>query len=159
MQRHDDELMTIDGELRAPGATVQLVRWHLPEPVDYVLVEEKDCRLDLCLTPRPHDARACYLDRWSPHRFERIGEVFVLPPGEPLHVRSDRAHQASIVCELHPEPMRQWLDGDLEWTERRLEASLDFQDANVRSLLLRLAEETRHPGFAGQMLAELIVAQ
>ena len=40
-----------------------------------------------------------------------------------------------------------------------LEASLDIADANTRNLLLRLAEEMRHPGFASSMLVELIVAQ
>jgi AraC family transcriptional regulator len=55
--------------------------------------------------------------------------------------------------------LRQWFEGDLEWTDRRLEAGLDIPDANIRRLLLRLAEEMRNPGFASKALVELIVVQ
>jgi len=55
--------------------------------------------------------------------------------------------------------MRAWLQRDLEWTDRRLAAILDIPDANIRGLLLRLAEEVRHPGFASAVLVELICAQ
>ena len=44
-------------------------------------------------------------------------------------------------------------------SDRRLEASLDISSAQIRSLILRLGEEARHPGFASQMLAELIAGQ
>ena len=38
-------------------------------------------------------------------------------------------------------------------------ASLDVREANIRNLLLRLAEEAKHPGFASQVMVELIAAQ
>jgi AraC family transcriptional regulator len=47
----------------------------------------------------------------------------------------------------------------LEWTSRRLEATLDIPDANVRRGLLKLADEMRHPGFASEIMVELIAAQ
>jgi AraC family transcriptional regulator len=155
-----EELMTVDAEVSVPVATAQLVRFHVTGPADNILREEETYWLDLCLTPRPRNARACYRDHWAPSRFERLGNVFLLPPRETMQARSDGgSSQASILCHLRPEPLRQWFDGDLEWTDRRLEASLDIPDANIRSLLLRLAEEMRHPGFASKVLVELISAQ
>ena len=115
-------LMTIESELRVPVATVQLVKFHFVEPIAGALREEEAYRLDLCLTPRPRNARACYSDRWAPHRFERIGNVFLLPPREAMQTRSDCGRQASIVCQLRPDPIRAWFGGDLEWTDRRLTA-------------------------------------
>jgi len=159
MQPRDDQLGTIEADLRAPTVRAELVRVHLPGPLDRILRVEDAYRFELCLTPRLHNARACYRDRWGPHRFERIGNVFVVPPGERLWVRSDCGRQASIMGWLYPEPIGAWFDGDLEWTQRRLEASLDIRNANIRSLLLRLAEELRHPGFASQVLVELIAGQ
>ena len=161
MQRRDDEWNTVEAELRVPAALGQLVHFHPPEPFDDIMRDpEQDAfRIDLCLTPRPHYARACYRSRWGPHRFERIGNLFVLPPGETIQVRCDCNHQTSILCYLRPEPIRAWLDGDLQWPARRLEASLDIANANIRNLLLRLAEEVRHPGFASEMLVELIAEQ
>jgi len=159
--RRYNRWMTIEAEVRVPAATAQLERYQFPEPVDEVLrdPEEDAYRFDLCLTPRPHNARACYRERWGPHRFERIGDLFVVPPGETLQARSDRGRQASIVCRLRPEPISAWFDGDLHWTPRRLEASLDIRQASIHSLLLRLAEELRRPGFASQVLVELIAVQ
>ena len=159
MQYRDEPLITIDAALRVPATTVQLVRIHLPEPFDYVMHEEDAYRFGLCLMPRPHNTRACYRDRWGPHRFERLGTAFVLPPGESLQIRSDRGRHASLVCQLRPDPIRAWFDGDLRWTHRRLEATLDIPNASIRGLLLRLAEELRHPGFASQVLVELIAGQ
>ena len=155
-----EALMTIDAEVHAPGATAQLVRFKMTGPADNVKSKSDDYWLDLCLTPRPRNARACYRNRWNPHRFERIGKVFLVPPGETMQARSDgNSSQMSILCHLRPEAMRAWFDGDLQWTDRGLEASLDIQDANVRGLLLRLAQETRYPGFASATLVELIAAQ
>lgn len=152
--------MTIDAEVRVPIATTQLVRFHMVEPADNILSDRDTYWLDLCLTPRPRNARACYRDHWGPHRFERIGNVLLLPPREAMQARSDGGPtQVSVLCHLQPEAMHQWFDGDLEWTDRRLESSLDIPDVNVRRLMLRLADEMRNPGFASAMLVELMTAQ
>lgn len=159
MERATSNVMTIEAELRVPVATAQLVRFHFPEPADNVFCQDR-YQLDLCLTPRPRNARACYPDRWSLDRFERIGNVFLVPPGEAMLARSDDCgQQTSIICQLHPESMRAWFDGELEWDARRLMAGLDIRDGNIRSLLLRLAAEARNPGFASDVLVELIATQ
>jgi AraC family transcriptional regulator len=153
-------MMTVESEIRVPVATAQIARFHMTCPADNLLREEDTFWLDLCLTPRPRNARACYRDHWAPHRFERLGTLFVLPPGETMHARSDGGSpQTSLLCHLRPEPMREWFGGELEWTDRRLKASLDISDPNIRGLLGRIAEEMRHPGFASEMLIELMVAQ
>lgn len=159
MERSEVPMMTIDAELRVPVATVQLVRFNFVEPVAGTLREDDAYLLNMCLTPRPRNARACYCEHWAPNRFERLGDLFLLPPREALQARSDCGRQASVVCRLHAEPIRAWLGGEVEWTDRRLQATLDIPDTNIRRLLLRLAEETRHPGFASEMLVELIAAQ
>jgi AraC family transcriptional regulator len=155
-----DKVMTIEAEIRVPFATAQLARFHVTEPADRILHQEGMYWLDLCLTPRPPNTRACYRDRWSPHRFERIGNLFLVPPGQTMQARTDGGSpQNSILCRLQPEAVLQWFDGDLEWTDRGLEASLDIPNVHVRSLLLRLVEEMRNPGFASHVLLELVSAQ
>jgi AraC family transcriptional regulator len=154
------QLMSIDAELRVRAATAQLVRFHARGPTDDVMHQRETFWLDQCLTPRPVNARACYRNRWSPRRFERLGRIFLVPPGETMQARCDGgSSQISILCHLDPEPMSAWFDGDLRWTDRRLEACLDIPDANIRGLLLRLAQEMREPGFASETLVELIAAQ
>ncbi|MFT3930687.1 MAG: helix-turn-helix transcriptional regulator [Spongiibacteraceae bacterium] len=152
--------VTVEAELRAPVAMTQVVHFLSSQPADNLMRTEDVYRLDLCLSPRPRNVRACYSNRWNPHRFERIGNVFLVPPGEAMRVRSDDScRQSSVLCHINPDPMRQWLEADWEWSEPRLAASLDIRDANIRGLLLRLGEEARNPGFASEMLVELIAAQ
>jgi AraC family transcriptional regulator len=152
--------VTIEAELRAPVAIAQIVHFSSREPADNLMRREDLYRFDLCLTPRPRNTRACYPDHWNPQRFERLGNIFLVPPGETMLARGDDScQQSSLLCQLNPEPMRTWLDDNLEWTDPRLTASLDIREMNIRNLLLRLAEEARHPGFASEMLVELIAAQ
>ncbi len=152
--------MRIDAEVNVPVARAQLVCFDMAVPIDNVLQVENTYWLDFSLTPRPRNARGCYRDRWEPGRFERLGNVFLLPAGEALQTRSDGCSvQSSVLCHLHPEPIREWFDGDLQWTDQRLRASLDITESSVRSLLVRLAAELRQPGFASATLVELIVSQ
>ncbi len=154
--------MRVDAELQVSAATAQLVHFQGEGqgPTDDVMHERETYWLDLCLTPRPRNARACYHGRWNPHHFERLGHIFLVPSGETMRILGEGGvSQASILCHLRPESMREWFEGDLQWTDQRLEASLDIRNVNIRSLLLRLAEEMREPGFASEMLVELAAAQ
>lgn len=161
VERSYEGLMTVEGELRGPLATARVVRFNFTEPPsDDMILDEDAYYLDLCLTPRPRNARACYREYWSPDRFERIGDVFFVPAGELVHAKGDGGgRQTSIVCLLHAGPIRALLEDDFEWSDRRLEACLDISSAQIRSLILRLGEEARRPGFASQALGELIAGQ
>ena len=155
-----DEMLKIGSEVRVPVATTQLVHFHFTDPIDVVMFDREAYWLELCLEPRPSNARACYLDHWTAQRFERIGKIYLLPPGETIQTRSDgAASHTSILCHLRPEALSKWFEGELTWTSRRLEATLDIPDANIRRGLLKLAEEMRQPGFASEMLVELVAAQ
>ncbi|WP_317929698.1 helix-turn-helix transcriptional regulator [Halioxenophilus sp. WMMB6] len=152
--------MSVDAEVNLPIATARLARFNMAAPIDRTMQVQNSYWLDFCLTPRPLNARARYRDHWGPDRFKPLGNVFILPAGEALHTRSDGcSSQSSLLCLINPEKMQQWFDGELSWTDQRLEASLDITEASVRGLLLRLAEELRHPGFASEALVELLIGQ
>jgi AraC family transcriptional regulator len=155
-----DTMSSVDKEVQVPVATAQLMRFHMHEPADNFRREETNCWLDMCLTPRPRNARACFVERWASHRYEPIGEVFLLPPRQTFRVLSDGGpSQTSIVCHLKPEALRAWFDGDLEWTDYRLESGLDIGDRNLRWLLQRMAAELQNPGFSSEAMVELLIAQ
>jgi AraC family transcriptional regulator len=152
--------MTIDAEVQTSAMVAQVVRFDLAEPADNILRDETRYWLDLSLTPRPENARACYSEHWNPHRFERLGKLFLVPPGETLHARSDRgSSQTSVICHLAPDALSRWLEQDIAWSDRGLEATLNIQNDNIRGLLLRLAQEVRYPGIASDVMIELIESQ
>lgn len=149
-----------EAELTIGFAHAGIARFALDRPTNRLFRPAGRYWLDMCLTPRPEKARGCYRERWGPHRYEQLGEVFLVPPGEALHVRTDRgADQRSVVCELDAAAVERWLPGGIEWTDRRLAASLDIVHPHIRSCLFRLAEEAKRPGVVSQELAELLAGQ
>lgn len=150
-----------EAELIVPSALIRIMRLHLDQPTDRLFYRTDHYWLDLCLTPRPEKARGCYRDRWGPHRYEPLGEIFLVPPGEAIHIRSETGgRQASVICEIPAAAINCWLDdGGIDWTDRRLAAGLDITHPHMRACLLRLADEVRHPGSGSAILAELIARQ
>ena len=91
---------------------------------------------------------------------KRLGEIFLVPPGEALHVRTEAGrNQVSIACEIHSDAVDPWLDHPLEWTDRRLAGGLDIVHPYIRACLSRLAEELRHGGTGSVDLAAMIAGQ
>lgn len=152
--------IVVQTEISIPAATIQLAHFDSDGPADITLHTDNTYWLDLSLTPRPRNARMCYRELWSPHRFERLGKIFMVPPGHAVHARTDAgSSQTSLVCHLKPEAFQTWLAEGPKWTDHQLEKILDLRDANVLLLLRRLAEEISQPGFASEMLVELMVGQ
>jgi AraC family transcriptional regulator len=157
--RTSEDLLTVDAQYESDVTTVQVVRYHLSEPIDDLMHSGRGYRLDLSVTPRPLNSRARFVDRWRAQRFERVGPVFLLREGERVHARSDSGQGAAIVCRLQTEPLRSWFDGDLQWTDQRLEASLDISCGSIKNLLLRMGGEVRDPGFAHSILVDSMATQ
>jgi AraC family transcriptional regulator len=152
-------VVEIEAELQLPFATAQIARFVLPDTFERELENPDACRLDMCLTPRPAQVRARLRDRWAAQRFERIGHIYVLPPGEALHIRCVPSVTTSVVCELSAERIADWLDEDLAWSEGRGLATLGLGSPTIRTLLQRLADELRDPGFGHEAMTELIAAR
>jgi AraC family transcriptional regulator len=149
-----------EAEMAIPHGHARIMRFTNAQPTNHIFRRGDHYWLDLCLTPRPEQARGCYSERWGPHRFERLGEIFLVPPGEALHVRTEAGEtQASIVCEIQAQAVDRWLDGGLEWTDRRLAGGLDIVHPHIRSCLSRLAQEVRRGGIGSETLAALIAGQ
>ena len=143
--------------MRSSIGAAQLTRFNFAS-LDLTHVDDRRDVVDLCLTPRPRNTRARFCNRWGPHRFERLGTVFLAPRGEALQYRTDGGTQLSIVCQFEDEQIRDWLQASV-WTGRQLEAGLDISHAAVTTLLRRLADELRAPGFAAQTMGESLMVQ
>lgn len=159
MSQSARELGSIEAQIRVPSARAELGRFNLIEPVDAVVCNDF-YRIDLCLTPRPKNTRARYPDHWGPNRFEPLGDMYLVPPGRVLRIKTDGGvQQRSVICYLDPESMQKWLQDDFRWEDDHLKGTLNICGANIRNLLFRLAHELRSPGFASDALVEFIAAQ
>jgi AraC family transcriptional regulator len=149
----------VDAELRGPAAVAQLVRFDIPAPTESTLSDPDCYQINMCLTPRPLNARACYHVHWGPHRFERLGDIFLIPPGEALHIKGDSGRQASLLCFLDRAAVGGIIAHEPAWTDQKLAATVDLTSARIRALLFRLTEEVRHPGFAAERMLEFLTGE
>lgn len=146
----------VDAELSGTSIVARIVRYDIPVPTGGLLRDERRYLINMCLTPRPLNAMAGYPGRWGPHRLERLGDIFLIPPGEQLRVRGDDGKQASLLCLLDAESIDALVGRPLQWGDRQLAATLDITSARIRNLLFRLTEEVHHPGFASERMLELL---
>lgn len=144
--------LTVDAEWHGPDFSAQLVRFDIPAPTDALIATERVYQINMCLTPRPLHARACYRHRWGPNRFERLGDIFMVPPGEQLQFRGDSGRQISIICRMAPEAIAALVGHAPEWSDSQIAGTLDITNAQIRALLFRLTEEVRYPGFAAEAM-------
>lgn len=148
--------VTVEAEVCGRILSAQIVGFHIPQPTESVLRDDTAYQLNFCLTPRPLYTRASYHRHWGPHRYEPLGEIFLVPPGEELHIKGGAGEQASLTCQLEAEALHAILGERLEWTDERLADALDVTNTRIRNLLFRLTEEVRHPGFAGPSMIEFL---
>jgi len=138
-----------------PAGTAQLLQYHFFKPAEGTLRGDGNFRVELSLTARHQTARACFVDEWKAHRFERVGELYVVHPNANLIAKSDEdSDVTAIVCEFAAQHIIDLFDTIPESNDTLLMASLDVRNDRVKTLLLRMAEEIRHPGFASATLVE-----
>jgi AraC family transcriptional regulator len=159
MARHFSQITTsIDAQASFGLGHVQIVRRMWDAPIDVVGVPNEH-RLEFAMLPRSGAARGCFPNRRGIPRFQRFGEVFFFPAGQTVHAKSHCRRQYSVVCSFRPEAMGLGFHGRLQWTDARLQASLNITNPSIRSLLSRLGEELRNPGFAGAAMIEMMAGQ
>ncbi|AXB76416.1 AraC family transcriptional regulator [Novosphingobium sp. P6W] len=144
--------MCIDAHLETDGVRAEIVRFEIPEPTDSLHAVSQGYHVNMCLTPRPLQSRGGYRRRWGPHRLERLGDVFVLPPGEELFVKGGSGRQASLICTIDAGLVHELVGRELTWDDSHLAAALDISSAQMRALLFRITAEVRHPGLAAHRM-------
>jgi AraC family transcriptional regulator len=148
----------VEAEASFDFGRVQIVRRVWKEPIDIVGCADEH-RLEFAMLPRSNAARGCFPGRQGMQQFERFGEVFFFPAGQVVHARSQCRHQYSVVCSFRPEAGELRFQQHLQWTDARLQASLNITNPSIRTLLRRVGDELRNPGFAASALIEMMAGQ
>ena len=151
--------LEIDAEMTLAHAHVMIASLYHPGPDRNQFRRDRVYWVDLCLTPRRPNADARFADHWSAARFTKLGSLIALPPRKRIELRSAGGRHVSLLCQVQASEVERWLPDDFEWTERRLEASLNLANDTIKSLMLRLNEELKQPSASSAGLGDAIVAQ
>jgi AraC family transcriptional regulator len=151
----------VEAEASVQSARVRLVRYQFPVPPEGTVLLDGQVCVGMCLASNHESARARFCDQWGSRRFERVGDIYVMPPNLTLHVRSDETVPlTSLICFLDGKDLGGLYDPrSPKPSDRLLLANLDVRDAAVRQIMLRLARELRDPGVASNLLIESLTTQ
>lgn len=147
----------IDAEVETPFGVMSITRDQWPSPIDRTN-RPLTHHLQLSLLPHWESGAGCFTDHWGPSRFEPIGRTFLTPSGQNLRVRSECREQQAIVYRFNDQILERWFEDGIDWTNGRLEGSLDIGDGEIRQQLIRMGAELRSPGFASDTVLELLAA-
>lgn len=154
----DHRQTRVEAEMPLDMARIRVVHNVWDEPIDITGMTHAH-HVELTLLPNSKNARGCFCDDWGSHRFEPMGDVFLLPADRRVRARSDCRQQNSVMCDFEPDAVETWLEHNLEWTEPRLRNALNITNPRVRGLLVNMGEEIRWPGFDTEPLVELMAGQ
>ena len=154
-----DRIVAVQSEQSTPMGVVQVARYSLLESTDHLVPEGDLYRLDMAINPRPANARGHYIRHWRCDRFESLGTIWMVPPGEPVRFRSDPGTTTCVHCSLKSQAVAEWLGSTSGWEKPMLDGTFNIPGNRIRALLGHLAEESQMPGFASEAMMELICGQ
>lgn len=155
---HSSTHNAIEAQCNTGMGLAKIVRQCRDRPID-VQTSPHQHHLQLALFPQSPSDRASYPEVWSPKQFEPLGSLFFFPAGCLAHIRSDSHYQRSIICTLDPQAVECWLEQYQPWSESHLRGFLSIKNRNIHTLLCRLGEEIRSPGFACESMVEFLMGQ
>jgi len=139
-------------ELDLPTARLKIHQLEWREPIDDVIVVGDGRHyFDMCLTPRPSEARGSYVGRFAPSEYEALGRVIFFPAGAPLHIRSGMGRQWAFQCRFDAQSFEGLAAA---WDRDRLRESLHVKNASVDAACDRIVAEMSEPGFASSIVIE-----
>src|SRR5262249_16010990 len=108
-------------------------------------------QLDLALSPRLHNTRGRYLDRWGASRWEQLGNVIFVPAQTLFRGESGAGLCHTSSCYLDPK----LFDIDpREFSDQTLKRTLYLHDTAIRRSLARMTREVLRPAFATPFVVE-----
>ncbi|HLS97338.1 MAG: helix-turn-helix transcriptional regulator [Porticoccaceae bacterium] len=145
----------IEGRIARPRASVEIRHFHPREPQVPNPVIMDVCYLSLALSPRPADMQVNYLGSNNPKYFTSLGNCCFVPAGQESYVRGSVGQYREICCLFDLslfEPHIGW-----HWTPLELAACFDIRNLNIRTYLLRLAEEVMTPRYGQEALVDALI--
>ena len=149
---------TIHSEVQTPVCMAQFVLEEWDEPFEHNY-EFAWHFLQLSLLPQQRSPVARFPLLWGPNRYAPIGDVFFFPAGHAVDFNAAIPRQQSVTCSFDPAMAERYIEAQICSSERRFLAALDIANPAVRWLLVQIGKELREPGFASDIMVEMLACQ
>jgi AraC family transcriptional regulator len=144
---------SIEGELKIPGAVIQLCTLQSNQAED-VIVLQPDHIMGLSISPMPRYSQGRYHPDMPTTKLADFGRLVFRPANVPLQSRHAGGPHHTIRCVFDKTHFDSLADLDADWDGWKLSACLDVRGTRIPEMLLRLADEVTTPGFGSAVMAE-----
>lgn len=137
-----------------PGIEVQLRRYDLPRPTDFVTREERPI---LSLMLRPHTVRRIGRYEDFGAAYHGLGDIVFTPARVGCRFQGDGGRPLVLSCLFDDALFRRATTLDGDWDARQLQATFDLggeAGGPLDPILRRLVHELEMPGFASATMVE-----
>ena len=145
-----DGHLTIEGEIKATGGTVQVRNYDTPAEELDETVAWPAYTLIRALGPISYSANT------GAGRFLGFGDVFFVPAAIPLKYQGIGGPYRHITCRLDTPVFERMTDFQNRWDHNLAKACRNIRTPQINNALLRLAQETLTPSFASDLLVDSI---
>jgi AraC family transcriptional regulator len=142
----------VEIEVSCPRAVVQINNYHWPQPHE-AHYKSDIAIVNMALSRQSAALEGAYLEASSP-KLRRVGDILFMAPNYTLHSRWQNGSQRSLCVGFNTFAFDSV--PEIDWHDPELFASLDVRSAEVRGLLLKLANEMLTPGFASDLLIDAL---
>jgi len=145
-----DGHLTIEGEIEAPGSTVQVRNYDTPAEELDETIAWPSYTLIRALGPVSYSANT------GTGRFLGFGDVFFVPADIPLKYQGIGGPYRHVTCRLDGKAFEGMTDFQNRWDHALAKACRNIRSPQLNTALLRLAQETLTPSFASDLLVDSI---
>ncbi len=159
---HSMDRYVTESMLPFPSGWVEMRQLKWSQPVESVCTSSSRCYMvNLSISGWNTGGSARYL---RPHRrrdFDRIGQMWLLPPGQTLHFSSTGGETRSIRCAFDASLLESFLADTPRWCEDGdlLHAAFNLSGGQIEWLMRRMYRELRSPDFATPQIIETLAKQ
>lgn len=150
---------SVSAEVCVAQGVARVIHYQSHRPIDMV-GSTRGYRLEMRLVRgQCKSGQASFPERWQRGRSGAIGDLYLIPSDEIIHVFGPPARQSSIICEFEASSVDAWFGENLDWSSLQLASCLDIASPLLTNVLGRLAREMNSPSLASGAMSELLVAQ
>jgi len=148
-------MLTTVAEIVTPTTCVEVLEGAWPKPVELTWNDPRPV-VTLLFRPSAYVIEGSYRGEGLRRRFDRIGQIFFIPPNVELLGRGTGGGIKAARCVFDPGFYERTIGGPQGLTAVQLRRCLDVRGSLLAGMLHRLMDEALFPGFAGGALAECL---
>lgn len=147
-------ICTVEAKITRPHFQVEVRRYCWDSPLEPTLYQNDVCYLELALQPRPSETEVKYSGGKNQNNYVPTGNCSFIPAGYQAMMRGAKGEQKVVGCLFEMSAFKSLVDW--KWTPLEIAACFNITNINIRTALVRLAQEAMSPDYQSDRLVDAL---